>query len=94
MALIGWANPIIGVIVTLYAVTKAARQGGLLLGWIKPSSLEKKKREKERRMRHYYYHCERNPDGFRRIVSENFDIDERARIQAEANELTSAPDKS
>lgn len=97
VAIIGWANPVIGLIVTLYAFGKAARQGGLLLGWIKPSSLEKKNREKERRMRHYYYHCERNPDGFRRIVSENFEQDERARIQAEAKELTSAssrPDKS
>lgn len=88
VAVLGWANPIIGLLVTLYALGKAGRQGGLMLGWFKPSAMEKEKREKERRMRHYYYHCERNSKGFQRVIAENFEKDERQRIESEANELT------
>jgi len=87
IAILGWANPIVGLITTLYALWKAARQGGLMLGWLKPSKHENMMREKERRMKHYYYHCERNPSGFQRIVAENFEQDEQARIKREADDL-------
>lgn len=88
VAVLGWTNPIVGLIVTAYALGKAARQGGLMLGWFKRFDWEKEKREKERRMRHYYHHCERNQAGFRRLVAENFEQDERAEIEREAQELT------
>jgi hypothetical protein len=32
----------------------------------------KDRQEKELKMRHYYYHCDRNPDGFARLKTENF----------------------
>jgi hypothetical protein len=35
----------------------------------------KEKQEKELRTRHYFYHCERNPEGFRRLREENFEKD-------------------
>lgn len=90
VALLGWANPLVGLLITLYALARAAWQGGLMLGWFKPSALEKAKRDKESRMRYYYFHCERNPEGFRRIVAENSERDERERVQREAHELTKA----
>ena len=90
VAVLGWANPIVGLIVTVYALGKAVRQGGLMLGWFKRFDWEEEKREKERRMRHYYHHCERNQSGFRRLVAENFEQDERAEIEREAQELTKA----
>lgn len=90
VALLGWTSPLVGFMVMVYALGKAARQAGLMLGWFKPLPHESEKRQKEQRMRHYYYHCERNPDAFRRLVVENFEQDQRAEIQREAEELTSA----
>lgn len=90
VAVLGWTSPAIGFLVTAYALGKAARQAGLMLGWFKPSSRERAKREKEQQMRHYYYHCERNPEGFRRLVSDNFEQDERAVIEREARGLKNA----
>ena len=87
VALLGWSNPIIGVVVTVYALGKAAWEGGKLLGWIKPSVREQVKKDKERRLHYYFYHCERNPEGFRRLLVENLEQDERENINTEAKNL-------
>jgi|SRR5690625_4608507 len=87
IAILGWANPMVGLLSTLYALWIAARKGGLMIGWLKPSYFEKMKREKKRRMDHYYYQCEKNPAGFQRLVAENVEAEERDRIKREADEL-------
>ena len=45
-------------------------------------------------MEHYFYHCERNPDGFMRLKSENFRDDARERVRQEAEELRSTSSTS
>lgn len=87
VAIYGWKSPAVGLIVTVYALSKAAWQAGLMLGWFKPMPIEIKKREKERRMQNYYYHCERNQAGFQRIVADNIEQDNRAQIALQAREL-------
>jgi hypothetical protein len=42
-----------------------------LLGWWPKSDSEAEATEDQRRMWHHHYHCERNPEGFRRLLSEN-----------------------
>jgi hypothetical protein len=69
IAYLGWQNYYVGGIAFFYAFIKFILELLSFFGISK--SLSKKKKEKERKMKHYYYHCERNPEGFRRLVAEN-----------------------
>lgn len=88
IAILGWANPIIGAAATLYALGRAGKEGAVLLGFAKRTVREQEDGEKKRCMEHYYYHCERNPDAFQRLKAENFRSDGRERRRREAEELT------
>lgn len=56
-------------------------------GRVKPSERDQEDDERQRKMNHYYYHCERNPEGFQRVMVENIEDDARERIRKEANDL-------
>ena len=71
IAYLGWQNFYVGGVAFFYAFIKFILE--LLSFFGISTSLSKKKREKERKMKHYYYHCERNPEGFRRLMAENID---------------------
>lgn len=43
--------------------------------------------DEERRMRHHHYHCERNTDGFRRLLAENIEREAREQTRREAESL-------
>jgi len=66
----GWQNYYVGGAAFFYALYKTIIKLFSFFGI--STSLLKKKKEKERKMKHYYYHCERNPEGFRRLVAENY----------------------
>ena len=40
--------------------------------------------DEKRKMEHHHYHCQRNPEGFRRLKRENFERELREQIQREA----------
>jgi hypothetical protein len=77
----------LGMIVLIYSLWKALQAGRKLLGYAKPSRSEKEKAEKELKMAHYYHHCERNPDGFSRLMVENLEKEIQAGNQKEAAQL-------
>jgi len=77
----------VGVMVLVYSLWKAFREGQKVLGYHKPSKSEKEKSEKDRKKDHYFYHCERNPAGFTRLMCENLDADARQRTLDEARKL-------
>jgi hypothetical protein len=77
----------IGAMVLCYSLWKAFVKALKLLGKLKESPRELEIQEEERRMRHHHYHCERNPEAFFRLKMENFDREERERIQNEAKAL-------
>ena len=77
----------LGVIVLLYSLWKALKEGQKVLGHHKPSESEKEKSEKDRKKDHYFYHCERNPTGFTRLMCENLERDARQRVLEEAKKL-------
>jgi hypothetical protein len=54
--------------------------------WPKTQRELEQGREKEL-MEHHHYHCKQNPDGFRRLMAENFERLERERILAEVKLL-------
>lgn len=87
IAVLGWANPIVSTIALLYSIYKATDKFLIVTGKKKPSKKEKKKQKKQLQMEHYYYHCSRNPDSFRRLKQENFDIEAREKVQTEVREL-------
>lgn len=69
IAYLGWQNYYVGGVAFFYALFKTIIKLFSFFGI--STSLSKKKKEKERKMKHYYYHCERNPEGFRRLVANN-----------------------
>lgn len=58
-----------------------------LAGYLKQSAKEKREAEKQLKMRHYFYHCERNPEGFMKLKSENFDREAKERVLKEMESL-------
>lgn len=77
----------VAVLVLIYGLSKAVMKALKMLGKIKPSAAEVKKAEEERRMKHHHYHCEKNPDGFLRLRTENFKRDIREKKEKEAASL-------
>jgi len=87
-AILEWAGPAcLGGMVLFCSLCKAGVKTLQLLGKWKYSPEELKRQEEERRKDHHHYHCERNPDGFMRLKLENFEREERERIQTEAKAL-------
>lgn len=87
IAVLGFASPLVGILVLIYALWKAFVQLMKLLGKWPESASEKLEADKKQRMEHYFWHCERNPEGFQRLKTENFAREERERTSREAAEL-------
>lgn len=87
IAILGWANRLIGAIALSYSIYKAVVTALKLTGKVKPSPKEIERAEKEQKMEHYYYHCELNPEGFRKIMIENFKNEAEEDIRKEAEML-------
>jgi hypothetical protein len=87
VAVLGWASPWIGALVVLYSLWRAVVKALKLTGRWKKSAKELQREEDERRMQHHHYHCERNPDGFRRLMMESLEREEREGIRSEADVL-------
>lgn len=75
------------VLILIYGLSKAVVKALKMLGKIKPSAAEVKKAEEERRMKHHHYHCERNPEGFLRLRTENLKREFREKNEKEAASL-------
>ena len=91
-AVLQWAGPQwLAALVLLFCVYKAVAQTLKLLGVTGPSAKEQREQDRQRLMEHYYYHCERNPEGFERLKTENFDREARAQTTAEAEALRHGP---
>jgi len=89
-AIVEWAGPRwLETIVMLYGVGKAFIEALKLTGRWKKSPRDLVNEEEDRRMRHYFYHCERNPEGFVRLKSENFDREMMDAVRNEAAVLNS-----
>ncbi len=87
VGIIGLTNPILGVVIVIYAVGKATYHALKMLGYVKKSKADKQKDAEELRMRHHHYHCERNPEGFMRLKAENFEREAQERTRKEAEEI-------
>lgn len=67
IALLGFANSIVGGIACIYSIYKAISKF-----YGSKSKMKIEKQKKMDKMRHYYYHCELNPRGFDKLKAENF----------------------
>ncbi|MCG8505381.1 MAG: hypothetical protein MI755_12290 [Sphingomonadales bacterium] len=85
--LLTWFGPaILGIAANLYALYQAYKTWRKIYRPNVGDSADGKA-EKRRKMEHYYYHCERNPDGFRRLLVENFEADAVAETENEAHAI-------
>ena len=73
----------LAIAVLLYSLWQAFRTARKLFGRAEPSKSEKEKSDKDLKMRHYFHHCERNPQGFARLMAENFDVEAKERTLKE-----------
>lgn len=82
---LGWSllGNIAGAISFLVGLYKAAKR----FGWIKKSQTEIDEEERQRKMRHYFYHCEKNPQGFARLVCETYDRENSEKNRREFERL-------
>jgi len=88
IALLELFSPIwLAILAFFYSVTMAYIQWMKMLGKWPKTDMEISKEEEERRMHHHHYHCERNPEGFRRLVLENLERESREQIQSEVAAL-------
>lgn len=87
MAFLGFASPLWGILVLLWALGRGGYEFLRLWGWIGPSAREQEQAEKTRKMEHYYHHCEKNPEGFLRLKSENITRDAERGTLEEARAL-------
>ena len=74
-------------LVLLYGLSQIYIQALKLLGLWPKSESDEATADEERSMRHHHYHCERNPDGFRRLVAENLERESREQTRREAEGL-------
>ena len=81
IAFLGWRSILVGTIAFIYSLYRTIRRFLKLKGC--KTKREKDDQENMRKMNHYYYHCERNPKGFRRLIAENFEEDEKERVKKE-----------
>jgi hypothetical protein len=76
-----------GILVLLYAFWKSLTDISKALGWSRLTGPEWLEQERRKRMDYYFYHCEKNPNSFERLVTENHANDIRANLQHEAESL-------
>jgi len=94
VAVIGIASPLFGVLVAAFGIVKGGHRALRLMGYIRPGEIEKAKEAELLRMRHHHYHCERNPDGFQRLLAESYDKDTKAETEREHSELKRCKDRN
>ena len=90
ISFVGLASPAFGLLVFLYSVWKGIEKWLKLTGRWKKSEKEVQRELENTKMKHHHYHCERNPEGFRKLRDENFEQDARNRIQREVGDIKSS----
>jgi hypothetical protein len=86
--IIGFFGPIwFSIIGLAYSIWKATSAAAELMGWKKYSKSKAPRLEEERQIQHYVYHCERNPEGFQRLVRENLNEDIRQQVAQESKSI-------
>ena len=89
IAILGFFSPSwVAVIALLYSLWQAYQKYLLMTGRKTKTERETEKEREELKIRHHHYHCEKNPDAFIRLRSENLKNEAKERIE---NEFQSLP---
>jgi len=73
--------------VLIYSLWKVFVQILKLTGRWKKSKREEEQEREESEKNHHHYHCKKNPEGFLRLKTDNFEKETRERVHKEAQEL-------
>lgn len=87
LSVLGFASPLWGGVVLVWTLGWGGYESLRLWGWIGPSARERDQAKKTSKMEHYYHHCEKNPEGFLRLRSENITRDMERDTLEEARAL-------
>jgi hypothetical protein len=87
IAILEYYSNILSIIALIYSLCMAIKTGLELRGKLPKSKRQKAKEEEERLKDHFYYHCQKNPEGFRKLVLENLEQMSKDQIAKEATAL-------
>lgn len=77
----------LGIMVSIFSGLWALYKYLKVIGKIPPSKAEREKQDIQLRKEHYFYHCERNTDGFNRLMVENLSKEAVLHVQKEEADL-------
>lgn len=84
IAILEYYSNLLSLVALSYSLYMAIKTGLDLRGKLPKSKRQKAKEEEERLKDHYYYHCQKNPDGFRKLMLENLEQMSKDEIAKEA----------
>lgn len=87
IAYLGFANPLVGKLALAYSLLMALVQLLKIFGKWPQTKRAKEKADEDLAKDHHHYHCKRNPKGFNRLKTENFEREERERTLKEAKKI-------
>jgi hypothetical protein len=90
VAVLEWWSDLLGLVVVIYALCKAAVAFLRLRGRLPKSDAQRLKETEELQMQHHHYHCVRNPEGFAQLKADNFQRWEVERTLAESEKIKAA----
>jgi hypothetical protein len=94
IAILEYYSNLLSLVAMIYSLYMAIKTGLGLRGKL-PKSKKQKAKEKEERLKdHYYYHCQKNPEGFKKLMLENLEQMSRSEIAKEAAALRKHQQKS
>jgi hypothetical protein len=94
IAILEYYSNLLSLVALIYSIYMAIKTGLELRGKLPKSKRQKAKEEEERLKDHYYYHCQRNPEGFRKLMLENLEQMSKDEIAKEAAALRKHKQKS
>lgn len=86
---LGLASPVFGLLVFLYSLWIGVKKYLKITGRWRKSKKEVQKEHENTKVKHHHYHCEKNPEGFRKLRAENIEQDAINRNQREVEGLRS-----
>lgn len=77
-------NRLFSLLAFFYIIFKIVQKALKFLGKWPKSEREKEKERVDRLKDHYYYYCDKNPEGFKKLISETLEKEAREKVKEEA----------
>ena len=80
-------NRLFSLLAFFYIIFKIVQRALKFMGKWPKSKREKEKERVDRLKDHYYYYCDKNPEGFKKLISETLEKEAREKVKKETESL-------